>query len=119
MLASGQVPSFVAKFLAGGSLIALEKNKPNSTPDIHPIAIGECLRRLMGKCLCIVIKQKAQDFFMPHQKGVACPSGSEKINHGLRCCVDEQWLSKYFTVLKTDLRNAFNQVSRESVLEEC
>ena len=52
----------------------------------------------MGKCLCIVSKQKAQDFFMPHQMEVACPSGSEKIIHGLRCCVEEHWFSTDFTV---------------------
>ena len=53
-------------------------------------------------------QQKAQDFFMPHQMGVACPSGSEKIIHGLLCCVFEHWFSKDFTVLKINLRNAFN-----------
>ena len=119
LLASGQVPSQVAKYLAGGSLIALEKHKPDCPPDVRPIAIGECLRRLTGKCLCIVSKQKAADFFFPHQMGVACPSGSEKIIHGLRCCVDEHWFSTDFTVLKIDLRNAFNLVSRQAVLDEC
>ena len=51
--------------------------------------------------------------------GVACPSGSEKIIHGLRCCVDKHWFSTDFTVLKIDLRNAFNLVSRQAVLDEC
>ena len=113
MLASGQVNvlSQVAKYLAGGRLIALEKNKPDCQPDVWPIAIGECLRRLMEKNLCIVSKQKVQDFFFTHQMGVACPSGSEKIIHGLHCCVDEHWFSTDFTVLKIDLRYAFNLVS--------
>ena len=84
VLNNGQVPSLVAKLLAGGS-VSLHWKRINLIPplDICPIAIGECLRRLTGKCLCIVIKQKAQDFFMPHQMGVACPSGSEKIIQGL------------------------------------
>ncbi|KAL5505108.1 hypothetical protein EMCRGX_G006489 [Ephydatia muelleri] len=103
-----------AKYLAGGSLIALEKNKPDCPPDVRPI---ECLR-LMGKCLCIVSKQKVDDFLMPHQMGAACPSGSEKIIHGLCYCVDENWFSTDFTVLKRGFRNAFNLVSHQAVLDE-
>ena len=48
LLASGKVPVSVSKFLAGGSFTALDKNKPNSLHDIHPYAVGEALRRLVG-----------------------------------------------------------------------
>ena len=44
LLMSGKVPFSVAKFMAGGSLVALEKNKPNCPPDVRPIAVGESLR---------------------------------------------------------------------------
>ena len=105
LLASGQVPSQVAKYLARGCLIALEKNKPDCPPDIQPITVGESLRRLTGKCLCIDSKR---DFFISHQMGVACPSGSEKIIPGLHCCIHEHCSTTDFTVLKIDLKNAFN-----------
>ena len=65
LLASGKVPVSVSKFLAGGSLTALDKNKPNSLPDIRPIAVGEALRRLVGKYLCAVTKEKASEYFAP------------------------------------------------------
>ena len=42
---SGKVPVSVAKFMAGGSLVALEKNKPNCPLDVRPIAVGETLRK--------------------------------------------------------------------------
>ena len=90
-----------------GNLVALEKNKPNCPPDIRPIAVGEAIRRLAGKCLCLITKEKAHDFLAPLQIGVACPAGAEKIIHGLRGCVDE-----HFAILKIDLHNAFNRVSR-------
>ena len=45
-----KVPLVVSKFLAGGNLIALSKDKPGSPPDIRPIAVGETLRRFVGKC---------------------------------------------------------------------
>ena len=77
--------------MAGGSLTALSKLKPGCAPDIRPIAVGEVLRRLTGKCLCAVIKQRVIDFFEPIQFGVACPMGSEKVVHGIRSCVKKFW----------------------------
>ena len=56
---SGKVPVQVARFHAGGNLVALEKNKPNYPSDIQPIAVGEAIRRLAGKCLCVIMKKPA------------------------------------------------------------
>eukprot|EP00731_Ephydatia_muelleri_P009806 Em0005g392a len=81
LLISGKVPVQVARFLAGGNLVALEKNKSNCPPDIRPSAVGEAIRRLAGKCLCVITKEKAHDFLAPLQLGVACPAGAEKIIH--------------------------------------
>ena len=75
--------------------------------------MGETLRRLTGKCLCLLVKTKASDFFDPLQFGVACPLGSEKVIHGIRNCVDQHWGDEDFAVLKVDLKNAFNLVSRQ------
>eukprot|EP00731_Ephydatia_muelleri_P009749 Em0005g335a len=65
LLISGKVPVQVARFLAGDNLVALEKNKPNCPPDIRPIAVGEAIRHLAGKCLCVITKEKAHDFLAP------------------------------------------------------
>ena len=46
-------------------------------------------------------------------------AGAEKIAHGLRGCIDENWQVEGFTVLKIDLVNAFNLVSRQALLSEC
>ena len=66
-----------------------------------------------------MVKDKAADFFDPFQRGVACAAGAEKIAHGLRDCVEENWHVEGFTVLKIDLVNAFNLVSRQVLLSEC
>ena len=97
----------------------MTKDKLGSPPDIRPIAVGETLRRLVGKCLCQITKGKASDYFSPHQFGVACPSGAEKIVHGLRSCIEEHQNEQDFVVMKIDLRNAFNLVSRQALLDEC
>ena len=66
-----------------------------------------------------MLKNKAAEFFDPLQRGVACEAGAEKIAHGLRGCMDENWQVEGFTVLKIDLVNAFNLVCRQALLSEC
>ena len=97
----------------------MNKFRHGSPPDVRPIAVGETLRRLTGKCLCSLVKDKASSFFEPLQLGVACPHGTEKVVHGLRKCIEEHWGDEDFVVLKTDMRNAFNLISRQALLSEC
>lgn len=112
-------PSIISAFLAGGNLTALVKSKQGCAMDIHPIAMGEALRRLTGKCLCALVRTKASEFFQLYQFGVACPMGAEKVAHGLRACVEEHWMEENVTVLKVDMKNAFHLVSRQALLSEC
>ena len=100
------------------SLIAINKFKtPNC--DVRPIAIGEVLRQLTSRCLCTTVKSKATDYFSPHQLGIACTGEAETMIHSLRACVDRHWYDDDFVVLKVDLRNAFNNVSRQVALDQC
>ena len=96
------------------------KNKEDLPLNICPIAFGEAMRRpLTGKCLCILSKDKAVEFFGSFQLGVACPAGAEKIIHGVRRCVQDHWNDDYFVMCKIDLTNAFNMVSCQALCEEC
>ena len=81
--------------------------------------MGEILRRLVGECACILMKDKATQFFNPFQYGVACPAGTKKIVHKLRQVIEDNWNNGDFAILKVDMRNAFNLVSREAVLHQC
>ena len=113
ILASGKAPIPISRYLAGGSLTALIKDKEGLSLDIHPIAVGEAIRRLTEKCLCMLSKLS---FFGPFQLGVACPAGAEKIIHR---CVKNHWKDEDFVMCKIDLTNAFNMVSCQAFLEEC
>ncbi|KAL5478021.1 hypothetical protein EMCRGX_G024896 [Ephydatia muelleri] len=93
--------------------------KEGCAPDIRPIAVGETLRRLVGKCMCALLKVKAADFFQPLQFGVACRAGAENVTHGLRICIEEHWSDDDFVAFKVDMKNAFYAVSRQAVVEEC
>ena len=119
ILTIGKAPMPISRYLAGGSLTALIKNKEDLPLDICPIAVAEAMRRLTGKCLCILSKDKAAEFFGPFQLGVACPAGAEKIIHGVRRCVQDHWNDDDFVLCKIDLTNAFNMVSHQALLEEC
>ena len=46
LLAAGKAPLSVARFLAGGSLTALNKFRHGSPPDVRPIAVGEAYRKV-------------------------------------------------------------------------
>ena len=135
---SGQVPREFAPFVAGASLFALDKTK-DGVFDVRPIAAGEIIRRLVAKCLCATHKKDAERFFEPAgQFGVACASGAERVIHRTRFVVSQVISSGHppsceskssnpphehiepvepdFIILKVDLRNAFNKVSRFHML---
>ena len=42
-----------------------------------------------------------------------------EIAHGLRTCIDQHWMEHDFGVLKVDMTNAINLVSRQAILSEC
>ena len=81
-------------------MIALNKGKISEGryTDIRPIVVGETLRRLTGKCLCSILRDKFSTFFQPSQFGVVCKAGVEKVVHKLRKCIDDGWMSGDFVV---------------------
>ena len=60
-LARGEAPEFLSQYLAGASLMALEK--PGG--GIRPIAIGEVLRRLVAKCFCKAYEAETNTYLWP------------------------------------------------------
>ena len=76
LLVSGRAPAEVAVFLASGNLTALNKPAPG---DIQPIAVGESIRRLTGKCLCVALKERAASLIEPFQFGITCPMVLKKL----------------------------------------
>ena len=96
-------------------LIALNKAKEGDLPDVMPIAVGETLCRLTGKCICSFLRDKFSSFFQPSQFGIR----AENIIHSLRKWIEENWLSGDFVAFKVDMSNAFNLVSKQAVLDDC
>ena len=112
LLANGDAPSDVAPHVAGASLMALVK--PNGS--LRPIAMGEVLRRITGKCLCSAVKEEAQQYFKPVQVGVATKLGIDGAVHAVRRWRDWNLGRQDKVLLKIDFENAFNCVNREKAL---
>jgi len=108
-----KAPPSVQPFFAGARLTALtKKNK-----DVRPIAAGEVLRRLVAKCLCATHKETAAKMFAGLQYGVATPAGGERMIHAVRRQLSGHADDPDWVLLKVDLTNAFNCISRARMLE--
>ncbi len=115
----GKVLPAAAPFLASANLIPLRKPSPQvGTVEVRPVAVGEVLRRVVGKvALRAAPIRQAVDGLCPHQLGVGVAGACETIAQAV------QSLARSFptlgvNLLQVDLRNAFNSISRERILEE-
>ena len=109
----GELPDCHAKYWCGATLTPLRKLDDG----VRPVAVGETLRRLVGKILLATGVAKAQVAVLsPLQVGVGIRSATESVAMGLQAVVDSLALTSDWAVLKVDLRNAFNTVDRQAVL---
>ena len=113
-LARGNVPDAVAPWLAGAPLTPLRKRDNG----VRPIAVGETIRRITSSILMNRVRDTAHSYLGPHQVGVATRAGCEAILHATHDLVDTHGDDDSFALLQIDLRNAFNEVSRQAFLHE-
>jgi hypothetical protein len=110
-LAAGHAPEGVAPWLGGAPLYPLKKKGGG----VRPIAVGEVFRRLVSKCFCGCVQAKAQARFLEMgQVGVGVKGGVE----AALLAVKEARKDGSKVVLKVDVENAFNSISREVILEK-
>lgn len=107
----------VAPEVVAWALRAFPPDTAPQKPDgrVRPIAVGEILRRLTGKCLMGSVKEEARSHFWPAQAGVAVCGGAECIIHTVRAWYQRHHHSYQKVVLKLDFSNAFHSVSRDAV----
>ncbi|CAI5493593.1 unnamed protein product [Closterium sp. Naga37s-1] len=107
---AGQLCPEAASLLTVSRLVAFVK--PGG--GIRPIAVGECLHRLIAKCALYLTGAAARDFFTPLQLGVAVPGGTEAAIHIIRKYLEENPTA---IALQMDIANAFNAIERAAVFE--
>ena len=110
LIAAGRFPEFASRALSASRLIAL----PKSNGDVRLIAVGEAFRRVAAKALCLRMRDHFSDYFSPIQHGVSTACGSELLIHHIQLLLDQ---NADWVVLKTDVKNAFNSISRRAVAD--
>jgi hypothetical protein len=117
VLASGEAPKSISSFVSGARLVALEKPKllSDGLPDLRPIAIGELIRRWVGKILIISSSSKITNYFEPYQLGVGVKCGAEVIYRAVKSRLSS---NDQLVLLQVDLTNAFNLCDRATFLRE-
>ena len=110
-MVKGEVPETVAPYLSGARLHAGLKKDGG----IRPIAVGNLLRRVVGRCVARSLADRAAKHLFPLQTGVGVRGGCEAIVHAARATMEkypDKWL------LQVDFINAFNCADRGSTLAE-
>ena len=62
---AGKAPQAVSTFMAGDRLVALNKNRDGSPPDVRPIVVGESPRRLVESASVPLSRRIYPAFFSP------------------------------------------------------
>jgi hypothetical protein len=110
------LPLGARPILCAANLIPLRKKDGS----VRPIAVGETLRRMVGKCLLATDPMKEQvRGLQPRQCGVAVPGATELVGMGLQRLVDARKDDANWVVLTIDMANAFNTIQREAILQGC
>ena len=111
LILAGKVPSDFRPIFFGASLTALRKKEGG----IRPIAVGCTLRRLVAKCASKSVAEEMGKMLGPLQLGFGVSRGVEAAVHAARSYVEG--LSPSNAVVKLDIKNAFNSVRRDKMLE--
>jgi hypothetical protein len=101
----------VTPLIYGANLIALTKKDGG----VRPIAVGSTFRRLAAKICVRLTRTKLQTLFEPVQVGFGTRGGCEAAVHAVRTFVKSDSCE---VLLKLDVKNAFNSVNRDTLLNE-
>ena len=80
---------------------------------VRRIDLGEILRRIMGKCIGLVLKEDVQLAAGPLQTTSRLESGAEAAIHSMRCMFEDD---RTDAVILVDARNAFNSLNCQAAL---
>jgi hypothetical protein len=111
LIINGDVDEDMYQHLASASLVALRKPKGG----IRPIAVGNVLRRLAGKVITSMMKDRFAEILSPNQVGTATPSGAEALVHAAQQFISSHGSDTDRILFKVDLTNAFNCVDRHQM----
>eukprot|EP00973_Karenia_brevis_P050268 6976389-Karenia_brevis.AAC.1 len=97
--------------MLGGAMLT-----PLSKPDggIRPLAVGEALRRLTAKAICLQMSSAFHEDLKAHQYAVAVGAGCETVHKCVSAIVDSD---SDVVVTALDVQNAYNSIQRLHCLQ--
>ena len=96
------------------ALVESEAESVGAAPDVRPIGIVECLRRVICSALISQHKSVLAEHLWPQQVAIGIPSGISILLYGLRLALE---LNPHWVAVKVDIRNACNEISGRKVLD--
>ena len=111
---AGKLPASIATFITSAPVYPLIKNGGG----VRPIAVGEVLRRLTSKLASSAVRHTAVEHLSPLQVGVGIKNGTEAIIHAVNNLLSNEEYCRNNVLLKVDLSNAFNRISRATIFQE-
>jgi len=110
LLLKGKCHPAVRPILFGAKLLALQKKSGG----LRPIAVGYTWRRIASKCANSFALTRLSSSLQPVQLGVGVHGGCEAAVHATRRFIAD--MPDDWVVAKLDYSNAFNSISRDSML---
>jgi len=111
---SGRLLPRTAPYLRAARLIPLRKKDGG----VFPIAVGDTLRRLLAKWLLATTQGRiAATALAPLQTAFAKGSPCEVVAMGVQAQVEAVHGSPGWLLLPVDMKNAFNSIARQAILE--
>lgn len=110
----GKLPPQHGPALCAANLTPLRK----ADGGVRPVAVGDTLRRVVGKALLATNVCKTEVAQLgPIQTGIGIRGAAEAVAMGCQSLVDSLEKQPGWVLLKVDMSNAFNTVSRKAVLQ--
>ena len=105
------VPEEVFEGLRVSLLVPLTKDNGG----IRPILIGDCLMRLLAKCIVEAEQHYIASRMEPIQVAVGMKGGNEMVIHGIRAHLES---NPNHMAIAVDFKNAFGTIKREAIAIE-
>ena len=116
MIARRELPQWYYLLMSTTKLVPLIKSRNpwGPGPDVRPVQVGDPLITTIWKALLRDMQEKLAAIFRPEQVAVGVKGGLSIMIHGMRALLQQ---SPEMVCVKMDLKNAFNEVERASLVE--
>ena len=117
ILLSGNLPIYARELIFAANLTALRKKDGG----ICPIAVGNVFRRLASKIIFCRVVNDLSNELRPIQLDVGVRNECEGVVHSIRDYISANQNNTFSKsiLIKLDMKNAFNAVRRDHLLEVC